>query len=729
MKKIIKGISIFTLVVLSLTLVYSVNAYAITEDKEYDLSLLAPSKNSKYNSYDYVIDKYDINIVVNENNTFDIKETITAYFNVSKHGIFRTIPLKNTVERLDGTVSKNRTQVTNVKVNKEYTTSKENGYYKIKIGSADYTVRGSQEYVIEYTYNLGKDPSKNYDEIYYNIIGTEWDAPIGNVTFSITMPKGFDSSKLGFSSGAKGSIANDKIKYNVTGNQITGSYEDILDVGEALTIRCELPEGYFVGAKLKADPLLSAMIIIPVIFLGIAIIIWYIFGREYPVVETVEFYPPEGLNSLDVALLYNGKIKSKDVTSLLIYLANKGYLEIIEKDKDINFKKVNLKQDAKNSSNEKIIELENKIAEERAKDPTSKKIKYYENMLNIYKNIDTPVDYEQYGVEAPTKKKKKQGFIIRKLRNYVDGNPMEKCFLDELFSYGRGEVEDTMLYDGFYLTTKRIVATTNGVHNKEKIFEDFQENSKRKNFIYRMILITFLVITVLLLISGANQIDSDRMEMLIMLMIFAPIFFGAAFSFPHVEVSEIIKMVAFFLIFALFLMMPIILQVTQYVIAYIIGLICMAGMAWCALHISRRSQYGREMLGKMRGFKKFLEVAKKEELEALVEKNPNYFYDILPYTYVLGVSNKWIKKFEGITMAPPSWYGDNLNSFDYSSFGGFINHTMSYSQNAMTSHPYSSGGGSSGGGSSGGSSSGGGSSGGGSSGGGSGGGRRRLLVE
>lgn len=57
-------------------------------------SSLTPSKNCQYSSYDYVLDKYDINIIVNENNTFDITETITAYFNVTKHGIFRTIPLK-----------------------------------------------------------------------------------------------------------------------------------------------------------------------------------------------------------------------------------------------------------------------------------------------------------------------------------------------------------------------------------------------------------------------------------------------------------------------------------------------------------------------------------------------------------------------------------------------------------------------------------------------------------
>ena len=35
-----------------------------------------PSQNAEYKDYDYVIDKYDINIKVNENNTFDITETM-----------------------------------------------------------------------------------------------------------------------------------------------------------------------------------------------------------------------------------------------------------------------------------------------------------------------------------------------------------------------------------------------------------------------------------------------------------------------------------------------------------------------------------------------------------------------------------------------------------------------------------------------------------------------------
>jgi uncharacterized membrane protein len=40
----------------------------------------------------------------------------------------------------------------------------------------------------------------------------------------------------------------------------------------------------------------------------------------------------------------------------------------------------------------------------------------------------------------------------------------------------------------------------------------------------------------------------------------------------------------------------------------------------------------------------------------MVEQNPAYFYDILPYAYVLGISDTWIKQFEHIQMEQPNWY-------------------------------------------------------------------------
>ena len=699
---------------------------------------LTPSENYQYSSYDYVIDKYDINIVVNENNTFDITETITAYFNVPKHGIFRTIPLKNTITRLDGTTSTNHTQVTNVSVDSEYTISREKDKYKLKIGSANRTLTGEQKYIIKYTYNLGKDPIKDYDELYYNIIGNEWDTVIGNITFSITMPKEFDSSKLGFSSGTTGSTDNSKVKYNVSGNKITGSYNGILGAGEALTVRCELPEGYFVGTGLTFNLMNYIFYLFPILFLVIALLLWYKYGRDDQVVETVEFYPPQGFNSLEVGFLYKGKAENQDVTSLLIYLANQGYIKIVNDKIDLKAERINLSNTSKNRANQKITELQDKIAVEKRTNPNSQKIKYYENMLDIYKNIDKPIDYKQYGLKSTVNKlNKKNEFLIKKLKEYDGNNVNEQIFLNGLFTKrpsisigslfsknveqeptdNTNEVTSTDLYNNFYITMNRILSNINNKENKNKIFE--KSAPSKTIFIILMIIATYCLITIPPIFAYGES------SSLLFALLFPGFGFTGLFKYVFGETQTIyvngratyssIVTKIFGLVWGLgfggipwaFMVLPALKQDPVYLVGYGLGLVCVLGMVICLKYLPKRTLYGNEILGKLKGFRNFLETAEKDKLETMVIQDPAYFYNILPYAYVLGVSDKWIKKFESISLQAPSWY-DSLNAFDMMTFGSFMNSTMTSAQSVMSSSPSSDSGGSSGGGSSGGGSGGGG---------------------
>ena len=96
--------------------------------------------------------------------------------------------------------------------------------------------------------------------------------------------------------------------------------------------------------------------------------------------------------------------------------------------------------------------------------------------------------------------------------------------------------------------------------------------------------------------------------------------------------------------------------------------VCLIISIICAYHLPKRNSYGRQLLGRLRGLKKFMEVAEKNRLTQLVEKDPKYFYKVLPYAYILGVSSKWINKFEDIMHENPDWYSGhsfyhNLNSF------------------------------------------------------------------
>ncbi len=660
MKKLLKKIVTFLVIIFTFIFIYPDNVSATT---------IKPSQDSRYNSYEYVIDSYDIDIKVNENNTFDITETIVAYFNQPKHGIYRNIPLKNTIKRLDGTTSTNRAKITNVKVSEEASASKSMGEYSLQIGSEDKTITKEHAYKISYNYDIGKDPVKDYDELYYNIIGDEWDTVIGNVTFKITMPKEFDSSKLGFSSGLKGSTNNENITYNVSDKVIEGSYDAILSPGEALTVRTELEEGYFVGAghTLKIGDYL--IYLVPILFLAIAILLWHKYGKDNQVIETVEFYPPEGLNSLEVGFLYKGYANNTDVTSLLIYLANKKYIKIVETEKKSLFS---------NKKDFKIIKLKDY-------DGDNKEEKLF--LKGLFKN----------------KSSSKSSHLKNKMH---EGNDT---------SEGISEVTSSDLYDKFYITMETIIDNIND--KKSKIFEI--KNASKSSYIKLMIFLTFLIITIPPILSYGN---TDELILVLLFPSFGFTFLflaliGGETNMSHVNkksslvITKIFYIISglFALLPGIFFLLPALLQEKLYLIGYLVGLGCILGLLICHKYLPKRTPYGNEMLGKIRGFRNFLKTAEKDRLEAMVMQDPSYFYNILPYTYVLGVSDKWIKKFETISLQAPTWY-DNPNNFNITVFENFINNTMTSAQNVMSSSPTnsSSGSGFSGGGSSGGGSGGGG---------------------
>lgn len=98
-------------------------------------------------------------------------------------------------------------------------------------------------------------------------------------------------------------------------------------------------------------------------------------------------------------------------------------------------------------------------------------------------------------------------------------------------------------------------------------------------------------------------------------------------------------------------------------------------------YMGKRTEEGAKLQGRILGFKDFLRKAEKDKLERLVDENPTYFYDILPYAYVLGVSDKWARNFEQIHILPPNWYrADDMGMFNAYMF---LNH-MNYCNTAMS---------------------------------------------
>ena len=652
------------------------------------ICLLCFIPNKTYASSTYTITDYDINMEVNENNTFDITETITVYFNTSSHGIYREIPLKNTITRTDGTTSKNTAKVSNIEVSETYSTSKTSSYYSIKIGSSSQKITGSHTYVISYTYDIGKDPLDDADELYFNLIGDEWDTSIDSVTFTITMPKEFDSSSLGFSSGTTGTTDSSNVEYTVDGNVISGSTISTLNSGEALTVRLTLPEDYFVGENLILNTYAIIVISICIIFVLIAFLIWKKYGKDDEVIEIVQFYPPEGYNSAEIAYMYHGESTTEGSISLLIYLADKGYLKIEERE------------------TEKIISSGKgfKITKLKEYDGNNEEEKLFFN--GLFKNQSK---YD-YGLAARIIKEAK---AVGEKISYAEA--LEKSVKDE--KDGGTQVTEDDLYNSFYTTLSKV---KNNITKKfkSKVFE----NLTSKNNIILTIMITIILWLVIFKVTFnylAGDLSSIESTIYTVILVATYMLLLEPLIIAIIKVRDkatkwiifaiiIIIMACFAPVYSEFMFELDTIEIAM----FIIGIISIIILGIFMIIMPKRTKFGNEMLGKIRGFKRFLEMSEKEQLELLVRENPEYFYNILPYTYALGVSDTWMKQFETISIKEPDWY-KSAGDFNTRKFNRSMTNIMTSANRSMSSSPSSGSSSGSFGGSSGGSHSGGGSGGGG----------------
>ena len=118
------------------------------------------------------------------------------------------------------------------------------------------------------------------------------------------------------------------------------------------------------------------------------------------------------------------------------------------------------------------------------------------------------------------------------------------------------------------------------------------------------------------------------------------------------------------------LMNPIWLQ-----IAFVLTLIC----CLLAPRLAVYTTYRTEMTGKLLGLRDFIKKAELPKLKMLVEQDPSYYYNIIPYAYVFGLSSVWARQFESLAIAPPSWYYTNDGLFNMIMFDSMMRNSFTNS--------------------------------------------------
>ena len=331
----------------------------------------------------------------------------------------------------------------------------------------------------------------------------------------------------------------------------------------------------------------------------------------------IEFYPPEGFNSLEVGFLYKGKADKLDLASLLIYLGNQGYIKITK----------TIEKSAHNHK-EYIVKVT--------------KLKDYDGNNTIEKKL----------LES----------LIRHGRSDDDN-----------------VVTSDDLYNRYHFQAKNILDNMiNCKENKESIFKKVQW---QKFAIILMIIISYLAIIILpiteskdsSLILMFSTISFGYFSFCLFEFIRRVYIYGFRIKDLIEDLSAIFIVIS--IPWLLFFIQHLMSNVF-YLCTYVIGMICIIAMTLCFFYLRRRTEYGKQLFRKIVGLRNFILTADKAKLETLVAQNPNYFYDILPYAYSFGLASKWIDKFENIPITAPCWYG-SLKEFSFDAFRQFFHYSMS----------------------------------------------------
>lgn len=576
----------------------------------------------------YYINNYEVNIVIGEDNVYEINEKITATFFDYTNGIVRTIPVEQTIgvpnENGDRIIKNYEFEISDFHINSTDGAYVEEGYsgdlfmeaYYLHLpeGMGGVPAEGeeydSYTFDFSYTYDLGEDRDNAKDFVYFNIIGSSIDTHIGNVEFSITFPKDVTEEyreKLMFYAGRYGEntegtaveyeYSSKNGVYTLTGTYSAHAYTDdfymydestlpvALYYGEALTVYQPLSEGYFNVSRSYTFDIVLLVILLALI---IVLIVFYVMHRrKHDLIDVVEFKAPDGLTPTEAGYIIDRTVSGDDITSLIVYWASKGYVEIQEKEKKIYIKK--------------LKDLDN--------------AKEHEGLFfNTIFTSDQPIDTSTLKSMSP--------FIGQKISNSIKKEG-KKYFNPSADRY-------------YHMTLVAVLVAM--------VLTIIRIDLQSLNYLFMFFKILLAVVGVALLWRLPNiekykhkqKANKFWAKKIILLVLYVACYIGIILMSESYCDPFFMRIFIPLVPIALFFIYP---------------------------YFEQYTAKGREYLGRLRGLKQYIEVAEKDMMEAMVKENPTLFYDVLPYAYVLGVSDVYMKKFESIPLESPTWIvTDNTHS-------------------------------------------------------------------
>ncbi|RKZ30673.1 hypothetical protein DRQ36_04770, partial [bacterium] len=296
----------------------------------------------------YYIESFDSEIYLFKDGSYEVTERLVVDFgSENRHGIYREIPYKYEAESIRDRFLK-RSKKVRIKIlsvtddeGNSYQTKikKRRGYINIRIGSPSVYVSGTFVYNIKYKVEDAILYFDDYDELYWNVTGTEWDCNISSASAKVYVPADMPVDKLRTNcyTGAYGS-QEQNCSAEIVGKAIHYKTNRPLGVFEGLTLGLAMPKGYIGKPSFMKRVMWELEYVWPLVFFPIGLLILIVLylkkGRD-PLYYSIapRYEPPVGLTPAEAGTLIDEKVDMQDMTSTIVDLAVRGYLKIIEIEK------------------------------------------------------------------------------------------------------------------------------------------------------------------------------------------------------------------------------------------------------------------------------------------------------------------------------------------------------------------------------------------------------------
>ena len=466
--------------------------------------------------------------------------------------------------------------------------------------SSDYIIKDNNIIInnkdsINHKYSINYKLKNNNKDNYSIELSNKYDANINKINFKIEFEDNISDYEVKIYLNEK-EIKSSSISYEINKYTISGQYNKTINENDKLIIK-------LTKKKNNITILMNISYIVPLIFVSISYLIWLMFGKDRKIKIEKTSKPIKKLNPAEISLIYNEEANKKDIIYMILDLANKGYINIIEKDNDFILRK--------------------------NKDYDGKSLKEAHLFKSLFKKMEC-ITLSDYIEVLASKKMSSKKITYNK-----------EISVKEISKRMEGIIRSTL-------------ALINSDEDKKLYYEEKSESKKS----YLLIMITII----LLLITTTPVIMLNMTYLIPLSVIISIMSLNIINSFINkIDLTKIkFKNIAISLIIitliTLLVLIPLLNNNLIYLIIFINGIICSILILILYKYMPKRTIYATNLMGSIEGLKEFIKTCKENELNRVLELNPNYLYEILPYSYVIGIEQEVFNKIKEKNQEIPSWF-------------------------------------------------------------------------